>query len=121
MNPGTRRGATVLAAFAAMVGLTACLRTAGAPGASEHPSAAGQDAAAAAEKSKGCLSCHQGIEDDHANKVARLGCVDCHGGDAAAAEKDLAHVLPNDARWRDRSTVTPSDKTEWLRLNADFV
>lgn len=51
--------------------------------------------------SQGCLVCHAGIEDMHPK--ARLSCVDCHGGDATAAEKERAHApaprdLPPDER-----------------------
>jgi hypothetical protein len=40
----------------------------------------------------GCVACHVGIENIHPG--FELSCVDCHGGDAAAATKDAAHVLP---------------------------
>ena len=122
MRTGSRRLAPVIAAFAAVAGLTACLRPGATPEAGEGAVAAvNQDEKAIAGKSKGCLTCHVGIEDDHANKVARLGCVDCHGGDASAITKELAHVVPNSPWWKDRSTVPESDKTDWLRLNADYV
>jgi len=42
--------------------------------------------------SGGCLTCHDGIEDMH--PAAKLGCVDCHGGDAEATKKLAAHVQP---------------------------
>jgi hypothetical protein len=67
----------------------------------------GQTPAAAAAKSRGCVSCHDGIEPMHASELVRLGCTDCHGGDAAvdaggaapgdaayAAAKRTAHVAP---------------------------
>ena len=33
-------------------------------------------------KSAGCISCHQGVQDMHYKATVRLGCTDCHGGDA---------------------------------------
>src|SRR5439155_4346432 len=45
-------------------------------------------------KSKGCMVCHK-IESPsmHKNDVG-IGCVDCHGGDALAKEKEKAHIQP---------------------------
>ena len=39
----------------------------------------------AAAKSAGCLSCHGPTDEPtmHATGTVRLGCADCHGGDAA--------------------------------------
>jgi hypothetical protein len=48
----------------------------------------------AAAKSTGCLSCHTGAHDPHYKETVRLGCTDCHGGDAQATTKTLAHVAP---------------------------
>src|ERR1700678_4040775 len=48
----------------------------------------------ACAKSGGCLVCHAGIEPMHESKNVRLGCIDCHGGDPAAATKEQAHVHP---------------------------
>ncbi len=46
-------------------------------------------------KSKGCVStgCHVGIEDMHPQGLP-IGCIDCHGGNAAATTKAAAHVHP---------------------------
>jgi hypothetical protein len=55
---------------------------------------AGQTAAAAALKSHGCITCHAGVGDMHRSPNVRLGCTDCHGGDAAALTKAAAHVQP---------------------------
>ena len=33
-------------------------------------------------KSSGCLTCHVGIEPMHETGTVKLGCTDCHGGDA---------------------------------------
>jgi len=33
-------------------------------------------------KSRGCVACHENSHDPHGSEVVRLGCTDCHGGDA---------------------------------------
>jgi hypothetical protein len=53
----------------------------------------------AAVKSQGCVVCHRGVGDMHAKRIdgkpiVRLGCTDCHGGDAMAATAEKAHVHP---------------------------
>jgi hypothetical protein len=51
-------------------------------------------------KSAGCVTCHQNSHDPHwdgkldQKQSFFLGCVDCHGGDAKAADKHKAHVQP---------------------------
>ena len=45
-------------------------------------------------KSAGCLKCHAGIEPMHANLAVKLGCADCHGGNAQATLRSEAHVEP---------------------------
>ncbi len=59
-------------------------------------------------KSKGCLSsgCHAGIEDMHPQGLP-IGCVDCHGGNAAATTKEAAHVHPLYARDWPQSGAMP--------------
>ncbi len=87
--------------------------------------------------SRGCLSCHVGIEPMHASPAVQLSCVDCHRGDAAAgappgagpasaeylAAKDRAHVRPRfPERWPsaanpERSyTLTLEESPEWIRF-----
>jgi hypothetical protein len=53
-----------------------------------------QSAETAAAKSQGCIQCHQNTCDPHYKETVHLGCCDCHGGDPAAASKELAHVSP---------------------------
>lgn len=53
-----------------------------------------QTAAEAARKNGGCVQCHQNTRDPHFKDTVHLGCVDCHGGDAKAPTKELAHVHP---------------------------
>jgi hypothetical protein len=54
-----------------------------------------QTADQALAKSAGCLTCHEGAHDPHYKDTLRLGCTDCHGGDAQATAKEHAHVLPH--------------------------
>ncbi len=62
------------------------------------PDLSSQTQAQADAKSAGCKSagCHVGIEEMHPGSP--LGCVDCHGGNATATKKELAHVQPLDPR-----------------------
>ncbi|MCI0700821.1 MAG: hypothetical protein L0241_07045 [Planctomycetia bacterium] len=53
-----------------------------------------QTADQAFTKSLGCIGCHQNVGDPHDKPTLRLGCTDCHGGDATAATKEKAHVHP---------------------------
>ena len=45
-------------------------------------------------KSNGCLKCHAGIEPMHENTAVKIGCTDCHGGNAQATVRSSAHVQP---------------------------
>lgn len=53
-----------------------------------------QTAAEAHAKSAGCVACHQNVGDPHAKPTVRLGCTDCHGGNANCTSKEQAHVRP---------------------------
>src|SRR6516225_2732484 len=53
-----------------------------------------QTDAQAHQKSAGCMNCHQNVGDPHFKDTLRLGCTDCHGGDATTSEKLDAHVRP---------------------------
>src|SRR5688572_29492117 len=53
-----------------------------------------QTADDAARKSFSCLKCHTGVHDMHAKPTVKLGCIDCHGGDANCETKQGAHVRP---------------------------
>ena len=65
--------------------LMALVQLAQAAEAVDPPAPAQQRAAAAAEKSAGCLSCHEKTDAPtmHPFQGVNLGCADCHGGDAA--------------------------------------
>ncbi|WP_293007713.1 hypothetical protein [Nitrosomonas sp.] len=76
------------------------------------------------EKSEGCLSCHKQMDSKtmHDSPAVKLGCVDCHGGDASvflsenlpqdhpeyAAQRNRAHVLPRfPEKWNFPSSANP--------------
>jgi hypothetical protein len=45
-------------------------------------------------KSVGCIHCHQNAVDPHEKGTVNLGCIDCHGGNAATSIKERAHIMP---------------------------
>lgn len=53
-----------------------------------------QSEADALAKGQGCMGCHRGVGDMHNKATVHLGCTDCHGGNAAAATAEEAHVHP---------------------------
>jgi hypothetical protein len=92
-------------------------------GCTAGPNLAQQTDEEALAKSAGCLSCHNGIEPMHESKNVRLGCVDCHGGNACATTKDAAHAHPRfPERWP--SSANPpktyallnNENPEWVRF-----
>lgn len=62
----------------------------------------------------GCLSCHRGIEEMH--PWAPVTCVQCHGGDARAAKKEDAHVLPRSRAAGDERVLGQQWDPEWTRF-----
>ncbi|MCH9031513.1 MAG: hypothetical protein IIB00_04555, partial [candidate division Zixibacteria bacterium] len=67
-----------------------------------------------AAKSDGCLSCHGRIERMHRTEGVKLGCVDCHGGDAKATTKEKAHIKP---RFPERWPTSANPKRSYTLLN----
>ena len=92
-----------------------------------------------ARKSEGCTSCHVASDAPtmHLSTAVRLGCTDCHGGDAAVvgnpqlprddlayvAARDKAHVLPTyPASWHFPSSANPKQSYALLNREApEFV
>jgi len=83
-----------------------------------------QTAEEAASKSAGCLTCHAATDQPsmHSNPAVKLGCADCHGGNAKVAwsggndpksaayvaARDKAHVLPRYPKsWNFPSSANP--------------
>ena len=53
-----------------------------------------QTADEARAKSAGCVACHANACDPHGKATLRIGCTDCHGGNASATTIAAAHVHP---------------------------
>jgi hypothetical protein len=73
------------------------------------------------EKSRGCVTCHNPIEPMHASGAVRLGCTDCHGGDAAATTKAAAHVKPAHPEVWTSSANPVRSYTALLQESPEFV
>jgi hypothetical protein len=80
-----------------------------------------QTSAQAAAKSRGCLSCHDGIEPMHQSPAVKLACTDCHGGDGAAATKEAAHVLPQNRELFKTAANPERTYTALLDESPEFV
>ena len=73
------------------------------------------------KKSEGCLSCHAGIENMHKNEAVRLGCIDCHGGNAQAKTMAEAHVkAANPEDWKTSANPVRS-YTLLNKENPEFI
>src|SRR5438876_7565702 len=91
--------------------------------AQQPPSLTSQTGEEAAQKSSGCISagCHVNSEPMHVSEAVRLGCTDCHGGNAETKDKLKAHVSASD---RDvfRTSANPIRAyTSWLRESTEYV
>lgn len=82
-----------------------------------------QTADQARAKSAGCVACHRNAGDPHCKDTLRIGCTDCHGGDATATYKELAHVLPRfPEAWRSSAnpvrsyTLLNHERPEFVRF-----
>lgn len=68
-----------------------------------------QTAEQAHAKSIGCVVCHRDAHDPHYKDTVKLGCTDCHGGNAASASKEEAHVRPKHPQfWPNSANPTRS-------------
>ncbi|HKY33559.1 MAG TPA: hypothetical protein VJV23_13590, partial [Candidatus Polarisedimenticolia bacterium] len=79
--------------------------------------------AAWAETRAGCVAadCHAGIEEMHQSPAVKLGCTECHGGDATAALKEKAHVQPRFPKAWPTSANPPRAYTLLNREDPAFV
>ena len=80
------------------------------------PAPATQTIAEMQAKSDGCYSCH--VKTDaptmHTSSAVRLGCVDCHGGNASVrGDSSLEHDDPLYVSARDRAHVLPKYPDSW--------
>lgn len=80
------------------------------------PAPAGQGAAAAQEKSAGCMSCHSTTDSNtmHTNPAVQLGCTDCHGGDSSIfVASEAVRGLPEYETAMERAHVLPLYPESW--------
>jgi hypothetical protein len=80
------------------------------------PAPARQSVAEMEAKSEGCNTCH--VKTDaptmHLTPAVRLGCTDCHGGDASVrGNSELPHDHPDYVAARDRAHVLPKYPDSW--------
>jgi len=82
-----------------------------------------QTAEEAHAKSSGCIACHKTVGDPHCKPTLRIGCTDCHGGNAQAAQKSLAHVFPRNPKvWPTSAnpvrgyTILNNESPEFIRF-----
>src|SRR5438045_8396484 len=80
-----------------------------------------QTPAEADARSSGCITCHKNIEPMHQSAAVRLGCTDCHGGNAMATTKELAHIQPRHPEIWKTSANPPRTYTALLDESAAFV
>src|SRR5216683_6119791 len=101
------------------------------------PNLLGQSQEEADRKSAGCISCHTQTDEPtmHATGTLRLGCTDCHGGNADTRVatgvaptspeyeqvKRQAHPQPRDAKLADRSANPERLYTQWLKESLEYV
>src|ERR1700750_1985135 len=67
-------------------------------------------------KSIGCLGCHERTDSlsMHDNPAVKLGCTDCHGGDASVIPpRGLPRLELEYSRLRDQAHVLPRYPEEW--------
>jgi hypothetical protein len=90
-------------------------------------------------RSRGCVSCHTATDQPtmHVSTAVRLGCTDCHGGNADVAVRngtsatsaeyrsvmEHAHILPRDKKaWHYPSSANPPQSYTLLnRESAEFI
>ncbi len=138
-----KRRAASLSLFGALVALTAVVALAGGGGAGAGAASGRQEAPATPAVAptpapiSGCMSCHTKTDSASAHESAavRIGCVDCHGGDAGVSvaagtapgssayekAKRKAHVLPRDDDFWKSSGNPEISASGWERESAEFV
>jgi len=80
------------------------------------PAPSGQTIEQVAAKSDGCYSCHVRTDAPtmHETPAVRLGCTDCHGGDATVTgNSELAHDHADYVAARERAHVLPIYPESW--------
>lgn len=69
---------------------------------------------AAADPNGSCVTCHTGIEEMH--PFSPVSCVQCHGGDATATEKEKSHVKQRTRPPGDERVLGQSFDPDYLRF-----
>ena len=150
MTPGTKNRGTDISLHRLIpltaLGASLCLvlfavrmplQSVRAAGQNAGPSLTSQPQAEADRKSAGCLTCHTQTDEPtmHATGTVRLGCTDCHGGDAAARiasgvssnspeyreVKLRAHPQPRESKREDVSANPQRAYTEWLKESPEYI
>jgi hypothetical protein len=89
------------------------------------PDAAAQANDKPSAPSDGCVKCHTGVGDPHATKLVNgPSCIDCHGGNGAAAVKSEAHTArptypkqwPSSANPKEAFTLQVKENLDWIRF-----
>jgi hypothetical protein len=81
-----------------------------------EPAPRTQEWVSADSKSAGCVSCHTDTDRKtmHSSPAVVLGCVDCHGGNAAiVGDSSLGHDDPRYVAARDKAHVLPKYPKAW--------
>ena len=83
----------------------------------------GQSDAEESAKSQSCVGCHKTVGDPHGSQALKLGCTDCHGGDATSPVKHIAHVQPrHPGAWKSAAnpirsyTLLNHERPEFIRF-----
>ncbi|MGA8222690.1 MAG: hypothetical protein WB780_13645 [Candidatus Acidiferrales bacterium] len=133
-RPSALRASAFLILFALLFALVHRSR---AQSQSAQPGLLTQSQSEADRKSAGCLTCHV-TEDEptmHPTRTVRLGCTDCHGGDATASvpaakpkdsaayqqAKKQAHPQPRDSEFARGSATVERPYAKWLEESYDYV
>ena len=99
------------------------------------PALPGQSTDDMQRKSEGCVTCHTATDSAtmHESDAVRLGCADCHGGDAGVSASGLAKDSKPYDEAKKRAHVEPRELeptnaanpvraySNWLQENADYV
>ena len=101
-----------------------------------HPATKTESPERAAEASKGCMSCHTGMEHPnmHQETTVVLGCTDCHGGNSEVMRdgwlkgnehyderEGKAHVQPVFPEDAERGDHPVRAYTRWIKESYEFV
>lgn len=81
-----------------------------------------QSKAAVMKKSRGCIDCHENSEDPHGSEFVRLGCTDCHGGDATPGlTMRQAHPAPRNPVFFESSANPSSSDVLLNHESPEFI